>query len=29
MLIEQAQVDSAVLVTKDSTIPRYPIATLW
>lgn len=29
ILIAQAQVDSAVLVTKDSMIPRYPIATLW
>lgn len=29
MLIAQAQVDAAVLVTKDALIRQYPIATLW
>lgn len=29
MLIAQAQLDSAVLVTRDALIRQYPIATLW
>lgn len=29
MLIAQAQLDAAVLVTKDALIRQYPIATLW